>query len=63
MGELINDSLTLEELGAQGAVELPGRHLMATVSVLGLPLVGVSDVGVNVDTTGPGWLIGSVGSV
>ena len=45
------------------AVQLPSRRMMATISVLGLPLLGVSDVGVNVDTTGPEWLIGSVGSV
>jgi hypothetical protein len=58
-----NESVTMEELSAQAAVELPPRHLMATVSVLGLPLLGVSDVALNVDTTGPGWLVGSLGSV
>lgn len=47
----------LEAVAGEQAIELPRRNLMATVSVLGLPLVGVSDVGVNVDTTGPGWLI------
>ncbi len=51
------------ELAGELAVQLPTRRLTATVSLLGLPLVGVSDVGVNVDTTGPGWLIGSLGSV
>ncbi len=51
------------DLGKELAIQLPSRRLMATISVLGLPLLGVSDVGVNVDTTGPGWLIGSVGSV
>jgi hypothetical protein len=49
--------LTIEELEAEEAVELPRRELLATVSVLGLPLIGVSDVAVNVDTSGPGWLI------
>jgi hypothetical protein len=50
-------SVSIEELRSEKAVELPSRHLLATISVLGLPLVGVSDVAVNVDTTGPGWLI------
>lgn len=50
-------SFTDHELSDELAEELPARHLLATVSVLGLPLVGVSDVGVNVDTSGPGWLI------
>lgn len=46
-----------DDLELESAVELPKRHLMATVSVLGLPLVGVSDVGANADTSGPGWLV------
>lgn len=54
---------TRADLSGEIAMQLPSRRLMATISVLGLPLVGVSDVGVNVDTTGPGWLVGSVGSV
>lgn len=49
--------LVQKDLESEKAVELPKRHLMATVSVLGLPLVGVSDVGANVDTSGPGWLV------
>lgn len=49
--------LVAKDLENERAVELPKRHLMATVSVLGLPLVGVSDVGANVDTSGPGWLV------
>lgn len=52
-------NLGIAELRTEMAVVLPSRHLLATVSVLGLPLVGVSDVAVNVDTSGPGWLIGS----
>lgn len=51
------DELGLEDLEREQAVELPKRHLMATVSVLGFPLVGVSDVGANADTSGPGWLV------
>ncbi len=49
-----HDEFTVEELESQHAAELPGRQLMATVSVLGLPLVGVSDVAVNI--SGPRFL-------
>lgn len=54
-----NDSCKLEvdELSAEVAEVLPRRRLLATVTVLGLPLVGVTDVAVNADTSGPGWLI------
>lgn len=51
------------ELDGQHAAQLPPRDLLIGVSVLGLPLAGVSDVGVNVNTSGPNWLFGSVGSV
>ncbi|HWI03919.1 MAG TPA: hypothetical protein VNT52_08865 [Acidimicrobiales bacterium] len=54
---------TLEELQAQHTAELPARDLMIGVSILGIPLAGVSDVGVTVDTSGPNWLFGSVGGV
>ena len=47
----------LEELSTEVAEVLPRRRLLATVTVLGLPLVGVTDVAVNADTGGPGWLI------
>lgn len=57
MEQELEQSFSIEELRTETAVELPSRHLLATVSVLGLPLLGVSDVAVNVDTTGPGWLI------
>ena len=60
--ESVSD-FTLDDLEAEHAAPLPGRDLMIGVSVLGLPLAGVSDVGVNVDTSGPNWLFGSVGSV
>ena len=46
-----------DELEAQHTAELPRRDLLASISLLGIPLLGVSDVAVNVDTTGPGWLI------
>jgi hypothetical protein len=53
------EALNVEDLAAETALELPARHLLATVSVLGLPLLGVSDVAVNINTGGPGWVIGS----
>ena len=59
---IATDGLTREELEGQHAAALPARELMVTVSVLGLPLVGVSDVAVNVNTSGPNWL-GSIGSL
>jgi hypothetical protein len=55
--------VTVEELEDQHAAELPGRDLLLSISVLGLPLVSADPLSVNVDTSGPGWLIGSVGSV
>ncbi|MFP5318742.1 MAG: hypothetical protein ACLGI2_10670 [Acidimicrobiia bacterium] len=55
--------LTVEELDAQHAAELPDRSLLIGVSLLGIPLVGVDGIAVNVDTSGPNWLFGSVGSV
>lgn len=54
---------TLEDLQGQHTAELPARDLMIGVSVLGLPLAGVSDVGVTIDTSGPNWLFGSIGSL
>jgi hypothetical protein len=54
---------SVSELDGQHAAQLPRRDLLIGVSVLGLPLAGVSDVSVNVDTRGPNWLFGSIGSV
>ena len=45
-----------EDLSKEQAIELPARELMAAVTLFGLPIVGVSDVSVNADTSGPGWL-------
>ncbi len=45
---------TVEELESQHAAELPGRDLMAALSVLGIPLLGISDVTVNI--SGPRFL-------
>ena len=53
---------SIEELDSQHAAELPGRHLMAALTVLGLPLVGIDGVSLNIDTRGPNWL-GSIGRV
>jgi hypothetical protein len=51
------------ELDGQQATELPGRDLLIGVSLLGIPLVGLDGLSVNVDTAGPDWLFGSIGSV
>ncbi|HWC11387.1 MAG TPA: hypothetical protein VG455_09210 [Acidimicrobiales bacterium] len=56
-----NTDFSLDELDGQHAAELPRRDLLIGVSLLGIPLIGVSDVSVNVDTEGPNWLFGSVG--
>ncbi|MGH9280410.1 MAG: hypothetical protein ACRD12_20215 [Acidimicrobiales bacterium] len=55
--------LTVDELEHEEAAELPGRDLLAGISLLGIPLVGIDGVTVNVDTAGPNWLFGSVGNV
>lgn len=52
------DAATASELEAQQAEDLPQREQMLALTLLGLPLVGVAGVDVNVDTTGPGWLVG-----
>lgn len=46
-----------DELQAQHTAELPRRELLASVILFGIPIAGVSDVAVNVNTSGPGWLI------
>lgn len=58
-----NIGFSAAELDSQHAAEFPRRDLLVGVSLLGLPLAGVSDVAVNVDTAGPNWLFGSIGSV
>ena len=57
-----NDDFSIEELESQHIAELPGRQLLAGLSLLGLPLIGIDGVNVNIDTSGPNWL-GSIGSV
>ncbi len=58
----MDSAFTLDELDRQHAAELPRRDLLIGVSLLGIPLAGVSDVSVNVDNRGPNWL-GSVGYI
>ena len=50
-------NISFEELDHQQASELPGRDLLIGVSLLGIPLAGVSGVDVVVNTSGPGWLV------
>ncbi|MEW6153383.1 MAG: hypothetical protein AB1673_05240 [Actinomycetota bacterium] len=54
--------MTIEELEGQHASELPDRDLLIGLSLLGIPLLGLDGVNVNVDTSGPNWLIGAIGS-
>jgi hypothetical protein len=51
---------SIEDLEREHGAELPSRNLMVGLSLLGLPLVGVEGVLVNIDTSGSGWLVGSV---
>ena len=48
------NEFTVEELEGEHTAELPGRDLMAALSILGIPLVGLSDVTVNI--AGPRFL-------
>lgn len=57
MGHSKNAKICTSELEEQYAEELPDREQMITVTLLGLPLVGVEGVDVNLDSSGPGWLI------
>lgn len=52
-----HDELSVEELDQANVCELPGRDLLLSISLLGIPLLGLDGVTVNVDTTGPGWLV------
>ena len=57
MSEISSRSFSIGELEQQHTAELPRRDLLAAVTLFGFPIAGVSDVGVNVDTSGPGWLV------
>jgi hypothetical protein len=63
MDRTTEQAVGFAQLSTEVAAQLPGRHLMVALTLLGLPLVGVSDVSVVVDTSGPQWLAGSVGGV
>lgn len=52
--ENLNAEYSVEDLENQHSAELPSRDLMAALTIFGLPLVGVSDVGANI--TGPRFL-------
>jgi hypothetical protein len=54
---------TAEELDNQHVAALPARDLLIGVSVLGIPLAGLNGLDMNVNTSGPNWLFGSVGKV
>lgn len=60
---MTNDDFTVAELDSQRGAELPARDLLIGISVLGIPLAGIDGVAVNVNTSGPNWLFGSVGKV
>lgn len=57
------NEFTLEELEGQHTAELPARELMIGISLLGIPLLGIDDLTININTAGPNWLLGSIGSV
>ena len=52
------DDLTVAEMDGQHATELPDRDLLLSVSLLGLPLLDLNPLSINIDTTGPAWLVG-----
>ena len=54
MNETMHAGFTVEELEGQHIAELPGRDLLAALTVLGLPLAGVSGVDANI--SGPRFL-------
>lgn len=60
---LRNAEVSMAELEAQHTAELPDRELLLAVTLLGLPLIGLDGVNVNLDTSGPNWLAGSLGGV
>lgn len=50
----MSTDFTIEDLESQHTAELPRRDLLAALTILGFPVVGVSDVGV--DISGPRFL-------
>ena len=50
------EEIPVEELEQEHASELPGRDLLISISLLGIPLVGIGDLSAVVSTAGPNWL-------
>jgi len=50
------EEISVEELEHEHAAELPRRDLLINISVLGIPVMGISDVTALVNTIGPNWL-------
>ena len=50
------EEIPVEELEQEHASELPGRDLLISIQLLGIPLVGIGDLSAVVNTTGPNWL-------
>jgi hypothetical protein len=50
------EEISVEELEHEHASELPGRELLMGITLLGIPLMGITDVTALVNTAGPNWL-------
>lgn len=50
------EEISVEELEHEHAAELPGRDLLISLTVLGIPLMGITDLGALLNTAGPNWL-------
>jgi hypothetical protein len=50
------EEISVEELEQEHASELPGRDLLINLSLLGIPLLGISDLSALLNTAGPNWL-------
>lgn len=48
MNETEYVALTWDELEVQHAAELPDRELLITVSLLGIPIIGVTGINVSI---------------
>jgi len=51
-----SEEISVEELEREQAAELPGRDLLINISFLGIPLMGITDLGALLNTAGPNWL-------
>ena len=52
------EEIPVEELEREHAAELPGRDLLISIFVLGIPLAVIGDVSTVLSTAGPSWLAG-----